>query len=418
MKTLLPTSLVLCSMLALAGTSHAAPVQAGKLPAQAGSSRPVPEINMRVVVDRVVQQHTSSSKPYVGVSVVVIKDGKRHQFHYGEAVDGKGVKPNGDTYYAIGSVTKTFTGTLLAMFDFKKFVDMDDLLSDRIGDSYHLHGGREHITLRHLGLHRSGLPKNPPGGANGYETGDYEGDMAALRESVRDCTQTTCQEPIDDDEPSIYSNWGFALLADVLADAKGLRIAGAFDTYLWNPIGMNDTGYKYSLRDTTCLAAGTTCNYADYGNCTYVAACNNTFHRRAAVGYKLSNGAPVRGGSEKGTGSNDYIKSGSGTVWSTPNDMSKWLAFLMDADGNQSTETRSIVAAARRARTDDATAFLGKYQTTDEGHRYLRKVGSISDQFVTFFGFTDDRKVGVIVFSNLDSFNVTGVGEDVIDALK
>ncbi len=418
MKPLLVTSLVLCSTLALAGTGHAAPVQAGSTPVQAGASRPVPQIDMRLIVDRVMQQHTNGANSYVGVSIVVIKDGKRHQFHYGEAVDGKGVKPNGDTYYAIGSVTKTFTGTLLAAFDIKKFVDMDDLLADHLGSSIHLHDGREHITLRHLGLHRSGLPKNPPGGANGYETGDYEGDMAALRESVRDCSESSCQEPIDDDEASIYSNWGFALLADILADAKGLRIAGAFDTYLWNPIGMNDTGYKYSLRDPTCLAAGTTCNYDDYGNCTYVAACNDTFHRRAAVGYKLANGAPVRGGSEQGTGSNDYIKSGSGTAWSTPNDMSKWLAFHMDADGDQAAGTRAIAAAARRARTDDGTAFLGKYQTTDEGHRYLRKVGSITNQFVTFFGFTDDRKVGVVVFSNLGSFNVTGVGEDIIDALK
>lgn len=418
MKTLLPTSLLLCSMLGLAGTSHAAPVTAGKPPVQAGSTTPTPQIDMRAVVDRVMQRHTSATNPYVGVSIVVIKDGVRHQYHYGEAVAGKGTRPNGDTYYAIGSVTKTFTGTLLALFDIKKYVDMDDLLSAHIGNGVQLSGGRQHITLRHLGLHRSGLPKNPPGGANGYEKGDYESDMAALRKSVGDCTATTCVEPIDDDEDSIYSNWGFALLADILADAKDSRIAGAFGTHLWSPIGMNDTGYKYSLRDTSCLAPGTTCNYDDYGNCTYVAACNDTFHRRAAVGYKIVNGTPVRGGGEKGTGSNDYIKSGSGTVWSTPNDMTKWLAYHMDADGDQAPATRIVTAAARVSRTDDGSNFLGKYQTTDEGHRYLRKVGSIPDQFATFFGFTDDRKLGVLVFSNQEHLGVTSIGEDLIDALR
>lgn len=417
MKGFIPGWLVLASTLAFGGTTDGVGPAKPRSPVST-ADRPSPQLDMKHFVDRGMGVHAPSANSYVGVSVVVIKDGKRYQYHYGEAVHGKGAKPNGNTYYAIGSVTKTFTGTLLALFDARDYVDWNDLLSKHLGRGIHLHSGREKITLRDFGLHRSGLPRNPPGGGNGYETGSYDGDMAKLREDVRDCGLSTCQEPLEDNEESIYSNWGFALLADILADAKNLRISGAFETYLWNPIGMNDTGFKYALRDPTCLAAGTTCNYDDYGACSYVAACNETFHRQAAVGYDYVGGVPTRTGSANGTGSNDYVKSGSGTLWSTPNDMSKWLAFHMDADGNQSAEMRAVAAATSKSRTDDGSAFFGKYQETDEGHRYIRKVGLIPDQFATFMGFTDDKKVGIIVMANTEAFNVTGLGETLIDLLK
>lgn len=414
MTRFIPGWLVLCSTLGFGGATDE--VEHFETAAPGVSTPPPPvQIDMKAVVDRAMADANS----YVGVSVIIIKDGKRYQYHYGEAVDGKGVRPNGNTYYAIGSVTKTFTGTLLALFDVRNYVDWNDLLSKHLGSGIHLSGGREKIRLRDIGLHRSGLPEFPPGGADGYETGGYDGDMAALRAEVGDCNRSPCRAPIEDNEEGMYSSWGFALLADVLADAKSMRVAGAFETYLLDPIGMNDTGFKYALRDPTCLAAGTTCNYDDYGVCSYVDACNDTFHRRAAVGYKFVGGAPTRDGSENGTGSNDYIKSGSGTLWSTPNDMSKWLAFHMDADGNQSAEMRTILAATHKARTDDQTAFFGKYQeTTREDHGYIRKVGLIGNQFATFMGFTNDKKVGVIVMANAGSFDVTVLGETLIDSLK
>src|SRR6187399_2595727 len=53
------------------------------------------------------------SKSIVGCVVGVIDNGKTEVYGFGETHRGESDKPNGDTVYEIGSITKAFTGTLL-----------------------------------------------------------------------------------------------------------------------------------------------------------------------------------------------------------------------------------------------------------------------------------------------------------------
>jgi len=48
------------------------------------------------------------------VSIGVYKDGKKYTSHYGELDKGKGNTPSDNTIYEIASVSKTFTGVLVA----------------------------------------------------------------------------------------------------------------------------------------------------------------------------------------------------------------------------------------------------------------------------------------------------------------
>jgi CubicO group peptidase (beta-lactamase class C family) len=51
----------------------------------------------------------------VGLVIGVFKDGQSRIISYGETVKGSGIAPDGNTLYEIGSVSKVFTGALLAL---------------------------------------------------------------------------------------------------------------------------------------------------------------------------------------------------------------------------------------------------------------------------------------------------------------
>src|SRR5262245_10475392 len=50
----------------------------------------------------------------VGFVVGIFKDKQIQVIAYGETARGSGIAPNGDTVYEIGSISKAFTGALLA----------------------------------------------------------------------------------------------------------------------------------------------------------------------------------------------------------------------------------------------------------------------------------------------------------------
>jgi CubicO group peptidase (beta-lactamase class C family) len=358
---------------------------------------------MRAIVDDKIAElgHT-----YVGLAVIVIENGHVYQMNYGKALAGTNIAITNNTYFAIGSLTKTFTGTLLALFHWKRHLSWGDKLDAHIDED--LTGAREDITLRDLALHHSGLPDN----TDQPSKGSYNSDIDELQNDLLTCT--TCEPTLDDEEPGIYSNWGYALLADAVARPTYTSVPAAFAAELWNPLGMTDTGYKHTLVENACIADTTTCNYGDYGQCWFLPACNYTFSARAAIGHLASSSGPVRG--TDGNGSNDYVKLGSGVAWSTSNDMAKWLAFHL---GDHDELTDSVLASAHAQRTDaipgstdDEYAFFGQWHTSG-GSRYLYKRGDVGE-FRAFIGFLEDKSVGVVVLSNYKSFSAQNLGTSLL----
>ena len=68
-------------------------------------------------IDEVVQksaQKFMSDKHSVGLSVGVFKDNKVYTYNFGEIEKGNGERPTEHSIYEIASITKTFTGVLLA----------------------------------------------------------------------------------------------------------------------------------------------------------------------------------------------------------------------------------------------------------------------------------------------------------------
>src|SRR5271169_874071 len=72
-----------------------------------------------------------------------------------------GSAPDGDTVYEIGSVTKTFTATLLAQAVLSGHVTLDTPVAQLLPDLKIPSRGGKEITLGELGTQHSGLPRLP-----------------------------------------------------------------------------------------------------------------------------------------------------------------------------------------------------------------------------------------------------------------
>jgi CubicO group peptidase (beta-lactamase class C family) len=98
----------------------------------------------------------------VGVAVGVDHGGMQSFYAYGEVERGSGRRPEPTTEFQIGSITKVFTATLLALYADRHVVKLDAPLQNYVprGIAVPSFAGRP-ITLVDLATHTSGLPRQP-----------------------------------------------------------------------------------------------------------------------------------------------------------------------------------------------------------------------------------------------------------------
>lgn len=130
-------------------------------PACAGpASAPDPS---RAAVERAVDapvRALMADPGYRSLTVAVYLDGRLETFHFGRLASGE--RPTDSTRYGIGSITKTYTGLLLAQAVADGKIKLDDPVSNYLPDVppevFRRDGAV--VTLRHLATHVSGLPVN------------------------------------------------------------------------------------------------------------------------------------------------------------------------------------------------------------------------------------------------------------------
>lgn len=100
-----------------------------------------------------------ASPAAVGGSIGIIVNGQEYTFAMGEKHKGGHDLPDKNTIYFIGSVTKTFTGTLLAKAVLEHKLNLNDDVRNYLdGDYPNLEYQGHYITVAQLLNHRSGLP--------------------------------------------------------------------------------------------------------------------------------------------------------------------------------------------------------------------------------------------------------------------
>jgi serine-type D-Ala-D-Ala carboxypeptidase/endopeptidase len=209
-------------------------------------------VALLLVCSRVFAEHSQEverlvkplieSKSIVGCMVGVIDDGKQEVLSYGEIHRGAGDKPDGNTVYEIGSITKAFTGTLLGDMVNRGVVKLDAPLQDFMPPDVKLHPVKDHpIKLVDLASQSSGLPRMP------YNVGPKD-----IKNPYADYTPELMYAFLGKYKPSRppgkyeYSNLGMGLLGHVLATKAGKTYEQLVVERICDPLEMNDTRMKLS----------------------------------------------------------------------------------------------------------------------------------------------------------------------------
>jgi D-alanyl-D-alanine-carboxypeptidase/D-alanyl-D-alanine-endopeptidase len=181
-----------------------------------------------------------------GVVIGIVNAGGSQVVGYGTAVDSAPAAPDGGTVFEIGSVSKVFTGTLLADAIERGEVALDDPAQKYLPDSVKMpqRNGKQ-ITLHNLATQHSGLPRLP-GNIHWRDPSDPYIDYTVPQMYDFLSSHTLRRDPGAEYE---YSNLGVGLLGHVLALHAGKSYEELLRERIAGPLGMKST--RIVLDDAT-----------------------------------------------------------------------------------------------------------------------------------------------------------------------
>jgi D-alanyl-D-alanine-carboxypeptidase/D-alanyl-D-alanine-endopeptidase len=340
----------------------------------------------RAAIDDVVKPFLKD-KPYLALVVGITRPEGRQVFGYGKAVlDGKEQTPAGDTMFEIGSVTKVFTGTLLADQVRAGRMRLDDPVQKYLPDGLTLPRRDDRdITFLHLATHTSSLPVQPPFlGFFALTTKDAtnpyaEFDQAHLKQML---AKLSLSRPIGSQFE--YSNLGVGLLGHALAHAaKAKSYEDLLVERIAKPLDMTDTRIHLSASQSKRFA-------------------------------------PAQTKSGKATSSWTFATlEACGGLRSTTNDL---LTFVEANLGRRKTPLAEAFRMAHEPwrelpRKGEHIGLCWIRRKLPEGGRIMIWHNGGTGGYRSFVGFVPDVGVGVVVLSN-SPHSVDEIGVAILDHLR
>jgi CubicO group peptidase (beta-lactamase class C family) len=326
--------------------------------------------NAELLPERVAQaaQERVAADMMQTLAFGVVDGDKSEVIVFGKFDDGK--TPDGDTVYEIGSITKTFTATLLAREVLAGRLTLDTPVV-RLLDGFKVpaRNGKE-ITLGAIATQHSGLPRLPenimPADAdNPYA--DY--DAAKLKAFLADY-----ELPRDPDASYEYSNLGFGLLGYALAQSQHADYATMVGDGVFKPLGMTMTGLAFTDTMRAHLAPG----HDDDG--------------KQVKNWDID------------------ALAGAGAIRSTANDMLRYLKANMGLDSSPLAAAMKFAQEPRRDMNSNMRIGLA-WMTTARGIVWHN---GGTGGYHGFIGFDAERRHGVIVLCNSTS-NIDDLGFAVLN---
>ncbi|MGA7488417.1 MAG: D-alanyl-D-alanine-carboxypeptidase/endopeptidase AmpH [Xanthobacteraceae bacterium] len=310
--------------------------------------------------------------------IAAVRNGERAVFGFGETSDGSGKPPDGNTLLRVGSLTKAFTGQVLAALVAGKTVKLTDRLQDRLGWNVTVPARDGHqIRLIDLVTHSSGLPREVA-----REPGPPDDPFSTLTPEAYGKALASDPLLFAPGTGALYSNFAFDVLSAALAHAAGKPYDALLKELVLDPAGLKDTVLALRAGDRARLLQG------------------HDFDGKPLPDVKTP-----------------LIAAGASGIYSTPDDVLRWLSWHLDRFASDQAEIRLLDHAAYLPRDGldpvygldesgrmDAMS-LGWIVMAPRGDRplILQKAGGLQGIF-TYTAFAPTRGVGVFVAINKFDF--------------
>ena len=312
-----------------------------------------------------------------GVSIAVVKNGEWLVLKgYGVREAGVPAKVDEHTLFGIGSNTKAFTGTALALLEAQGKLSLDDKVKKWIPDFqvYDTWVTKE-LTIRDLVSHRMG-----------YET--FQGDFMYFDS---DLSYEEVKEKFGLLKPMHgfrsrwgYTNAGFAIAGEIIKKASGDSFDEFITTRFFQPMGM-----KNSIANSN--------QYAKTSNIASAHTVSEGVLKKVPYG-NLDNMAPA------------------GAIASSAYDMGLWAQTLLNQG---ELNGKGIFPASAVLTPMEPHSILGNgghpfnkahfylyglgwLLQSYEGNRLVEHTGGVNG-FVTSFTLVPEEKIGIIVLTNTDA---------------
>jgi serine-type D-Ala-D-Ala carboxypeptidase/endopeptidase len=304
----------------------------------------------------------------------VIRDGQTSIQGFGRRADNPNEAPGADTLFRIGSVTKSFTGQVLASLVADGMVSLADPLTKYCPEytAPMSEAGRP-IRLIDLATHSAGLPREVP-----HEPGPPEDPFVNITPDAFAAWLKANPLMFTPGTAISYSNFGFDLLAAALARAAKEPYPDLLDAQVIRPLGLKDTTFAPSTDEATRIMQGHNFDGSPMPNAT--------------------------------TGN---VIVGSGGLYSSARDLLAWLMWHLDRFSNERAAERLIDHAAYLWR-DGLNAVFGMDESghmdamglawvimAPKGDRplILQKAGGLQGVF-SYVAFAPARGIGVCAAIN------------------
>lgn len=278
-----------------------------------------------------------------------------------------------DTLYRIASITKTFTGTAIMRLRDAGKLDLDDPAVNWLPELAASGSPEaiEKVTIRRLLSHESGLTSEPPGTDWGLKNPRYEG--------VAGRSLTRAAEIFAAIGPNLqpkYSNLGYQLLGEIVRRASGDEYPAYVQQEILTPLGMFDTAFD---------------------------PVHETLAARCATGYT---GRAFSDELEAAPDLGDIWAEGG--LWSTVEDLARWVSLQLRAHGDQPQESLVLGAASLREmhkprylsdETWTSAWGISWYAVRKDDVTWVQHSGGLHG-FTSNACFDREQKVGAVVLVN------------------
>ena len=309
-----------------------------------------------------------------GASVVVVRDGRIiHMDGYGMAELDQAIAVTATTVFDIGSVSKQFTAFAITTLAERGQLSLDDSI-ERWMPEIPTHGQR--VTVRHLLHHVSGIRD----WVELFAVAGWRFDDAITVPDVFTLAEHQAALNFEPGSAYAYSNTGYNILAEIVARASGTSFRDWMQTEVFEPLGMSHSHIHDTYNEVVPRRAR---SYGPDGSGDWELLINNT----SAVG--------------------------SSSVFTTAEDMAKWLANFdhptVGGDALMKMLTRGVLS------TGDTIAYasgltIGSYR----GLRTVSHGGSWRGYRAHLLRFPDER-LSIALLANFSTFQSGETAERVAE---